>query len=141
MLRGRCCKKNGTTKRERNKTTDTASNTRVNEKKEGKKGEKEKKKKKEEEGRGRRRQGRSLTLLLGKEDGLAVDRGYKGKEEEEEEEEEKGSRREGVACWATGASGMAFVWILERLSCLIRYGLEIRPPRADSGEGSSYKTG
>ena len=62
-------------------------------------------------------------------------------EEEEEEEEEKGSRREGVACWATGASGMAFVWILERLSCLIRYGLEIRPPRADSGEGSSYKTG
>lgn len=47
----------------------------------------------------------------------------------------------GRARRATGASGMAFVWILERLSCLIRYGLEIRPPRADSGEGSSYKTG
>lgn len=34
-----------------------------------------------------------------------------------------------------GASGTAFVWILGRLSCLIRYGLEIRPPRADSGKG------
>ncbi|KYN01507.1 hypothetical protein ALC62_07689 [Cyphomyrmex costatus] len=42
-----------------------------------------------------------------------------------------------------GASGTAFVWILGRLSCLIRYGLEIRPPRADSGKGplvqSRYK--
>lgn len=35
-----------------------------------------------------------------------------------------------------GAPGTAFVWILGRLSCLIRYGLEIRPPRADSGEGA-----
>lgn len=72
-------------------------------------------------------------------DGLAVDRGYKGKEEEEGEG--SGGAGGGGGCWATGASGMAFVWILERLSCLIRYGLEIRPPRADSGEGSSYKTG
>lgn len=41
----------------------------------------------------------------------------------------------GLRC-TVGASGTAFVWILGRLSCLIRYGLEIRPPRADSGKGS-----
>lgn len=40
-----------------------------------------------------------------------------------------------------GAPGTAFVWILGRLSCLIRYGLEIRPPRADSGERPLYKAG
>lgn len=68
-------------------------------------------------------------------------------EEEEEERERKdllliarfplppssAGRRGALRC-TVGASGTAFVWILGRLSCLIRYGLEIRPPRADSGK-------
>ncbi|EGI60551.1 hypothetical protein G5I_11262 [Acromyrmex echinatior] len=66
--------------------------------------------------------------------------GRKAREEERTErslthrEDSAASLIGGPRC-TVGASGTAFVWILGRLSCLIRYGLEIRPPRADSGKG------
>ncbi|KYQ58806.1 hypothetical protein ALC60_02454 [Trachymyrmex zeteki] len=66
--------------------------------------------------------------------------GRRAKEEERTErslthrEDSAASLIGGPRC-TVGASGTAFVWILGRLSCLIRYGLEIRPPRADSGKG------
>ena len=67
--------------------------------------------------------------------------GRRAKEEERTErslthrEDSAASLIGGPRC-TVGASGTAFVWILGRLSCLIRYGLEIRPPRADSGKGT-----
>lgn len=126
MLRGRCCKKNGTTKRERNKTTAQCPTQELMKKKEGEKGRRRRRRKKKT---------REISYSWVKMVWLLIE-GIKGKRRR------RGREAEGRGgCWATGASGMAFVWILERLSCLIRYGLEIRPPRADSGEGSSYKTG